>query len=190
MRHTSTPYSCWRPLPRFSPWGRQILESLSCSRASPVQPTQRGLRCTNSLATHTFCVESALRAASKTDEPILDVLRMAPILSFSTDEQYSAATLAKISSLEQSLMHQNTASALRTRGGKKGQQSPQNRTLDPPRVAPMGVVPGPSGPEMDYRGVPDTLPYSTSPLTQASPVSLASERHTKVAPHARDSGSS
>ena len=40
--------------------------------------------------------ESAWRAANKTDEPILDVLRKAPILSSSTDEQYSAATLATV----------------------------------------------------------------------------------------------
>ena len=70
--------------------------------------------------------ESALRAAAKTDKPILEVLRKAPILSSSTDEQYSAASLAKIASLEQSLMHQNTASALHTlasqRGGKTGKQ--------------------------------------------------------------------
>ena len=38
--------------------------------------------------------ELALRAANKTDEPILDVLRKAPILSSTKDEQYSAATLA------------------------------------------------------------------------------------------------
>ena len=44
------------------------------------------------------------------------------------------------------------------------------------------MVPGPCGPEMDYQGVPDTLPHSTSSLAQANPVSLTSERHTKVAP--------
>ena len=53
-------------------------------------------------------------SANKSDEPILDVLRKAPILSSNTDEQYSAAMLKKVSSLEQSLVHQNTASALRT----------------------------------------------------------------------------
>ena len=88
---------------------------------------------------------SALRGANKTDEPILNILRKALILSSSTDEQYSAATLAKVSSLEQSLTHQNTASALRTlashRGGRGDSSSPQNRPLDPPGVAPVGVAP-------------------------------------------------
>ena len=50
-------------------------------------------------------------------------------------------------------------------------------------------MPGPCSPEMDLRWVPDTLPQSTSTHTQTSPVSLNSERHTKVAPSSRDSGS-
>ena len=40
--------------------------------------------------------ESALRAAGKADEPILDVLRRAPVLSSSTEEQYSAAMVAEV----------------------------------------------------------------------------------------------
>ena len=63
-------------------------------------------------------------AANKTDDPIRDVLRKVPILSSPTEEQYSDDTVAKVTALQQSLAHQNTASALRTlasqRGGKKG----------------------------------------------------------------------
>ena len=54
----------------------------------------------------------------------------------------------------------------------------------------MVVVPGQDCPEMDNRGVPDTLPYTTSSLAQGCPVSFTSERHTQVAPTARDSGAS
>ena len=66
--------------------------------------------------------KSALRSANKTDKPILDVLRKAPILS-STEEQYSAATLAQIATVEQSLTHQNTASCVSS-SGKNGRQMP------------------------------------------------------------------
>ena len=52
------------------------------------------------------------------------------------------------------------------------------------------VVPGQCCPELDHGGVQDTLPHSSSSLTQANPVSLASERLTKVAPHSRDPGAS
>ena len=48
--------------------------------------------------------ESAFRAASKTDEPILDVLRRAPVL-YTMEEQYSAATVTEIAVLEESLKH-------------------------------------------------------------------------------------
>ena len=41
---------------------------------------------------------------------------------------------------------------------------------------------------MDVRRVPDTLPYSTSIITQTSPVSPPGERHPKVAPASRDLG--
>ena len=69
-----------------------------------------------------------MRTAGKADEPILDVLKRAPVLTSSTEEQYSAATVAEVAELEQTLTHQNTASALRTlasqRGSKKGWQQP------------------------------------------------------------------
>ena len=84
-------------------------------------------------------------AANKTDEPILNVLRKATILSSTTDEQYSAATLAKVSSLEQSLAHQNTASALRNlafhQGGKGGQQQPAKLSSGPTRGGTRGRSP-------------------------------------------------
>ena len=40
--------------------------------------------------------KSALRAACKADEPILDVLRKPSVLSSSTEEQYSAAGVAPV----------------------------------------------------------------------------------------------
>ena len=52
----------------------------------------------------------------------------------------------------------------------------------------MVVVPGRDSPEVDLRGVQDTLPHSTSTHTQGSLVSPTSERHTQVAPITRDSG--
>ena len=61
------------------------------------------------------------------------------------EEQYSANTVAQVAALEQALMHQDTASALRTlasqRDTKKGSQQASNRPLDPSRVAPVGVAP-------------------------------------------------
>ena len=46
--------------------------------------------------------ESALHAANKSDEPILNVLRKAPVLSFCAEEQYSADKVAQVAVLEQS----------------------------------------------------------------------------------------
>ena len=42
---------------------------------------------------------------------------------------------------------------------------------------------------MDLQRVPDTLPHSTSVITQTCPVSPAGERHPEVAPASQDSGS-
>ena len=83
--------------------------------------------------------ESALHAADKTDEPDLEVLRRAPVLSSSTEEQYSAATLAQVAMLEQSLTNQNTASALHTlasqQGGNNGLQQPSKPSSGPAQGA-------------------------------------------------------
>ena len=97
----------------------QLLSGLACT----VYPTRDALyKQLGNL--HILCRESALCAANKTDEPILNILRKAPILSSSTEEQYSADTVAQVTALEQSLTHQNTASALRIlasqRGSKRG----------------------------------------------------------------------
>ena len=89
--------------------------------------------------------ESVLCAAGKANEPILDVLRRPPVLSSSTEEQYSAATVAEVASLEQFLTQQNTASALRTlasqRGGMKGWQQPSKPASGSTRGGPCGVAP-------------------------------------------------
>ena len=44
----------------------------------------------------------------------MDVLSKAPILASSTEEQYSAHTVAQVATLEQALMNQNAASVLCT----------------------------------------------------------------------------
>ena len=116
----STPYSCSRPYPRSSLLVRAILELLS-GLSCTVYPTQDALykQLANIRILHR---ESALRSAHKTDEPIANVLRKAPVLSSTMDEQYTASTLTEVARLEQSLVHQNTASVLRSlashRGGK------------------------------------------------------------------------
>ena len=136
----STPYSCWRKI--FPPVEgdlrvTQLLSGLACTAYLTRDALYKQLGNLRILR-----IASALRAANKTDEPILDILRKALILSSSTGEQYSAATLAKVSSLEQSLTHQNTASALRTLASQRGDSnSPLNRPLDPPGVAPVGMAP-------------------------------------------------
>ena len=85
--------------------------------------------------------ESALLSTGKTDKPFLDVLRMAPVLPCSTEEQYSPAMVAQVAALYQSLTHQSTASVLRTLMSQRDGSSPQNRPLDPPGVAPVHVAP-------------------------------------------------
>ena len=61
-----------------------------------------------------LCRESALRALHRTTGPVMDVVRKAPILESSTDQQYTADTVAQVAALEQALTHQKTASALRS----------------------------------------------------------------------------
>ena len=61
-----------------------------------------------------FFIESALCAACRSDWPVVDVLRKAPILVSSTEEQYTADTATQVAALEEALAHQKTTSVLRT----------------------------------------------------------------------------
>ena len=66
----------------------QLLSGLACT----AYPTQDALyKQLGNL--HILRRESALRAAGKADEPILDNLRRAPVLSSSMEEQYSGGSL-------------------------------------------------------------------------------------------------
>ena len=58
--------------------------------------------------------------------------------------------------------------------GIKGEEVLSDRCKTPFRTS-VAVLPGLCSPEMDCRRVPDTLPHSTSSLTQASPVLLPGE---------------
>ena len=57
--------------------------------------------------------ESALRTARRADRPAMDILRKAPILASSTDQQYTADTVAQAVAWVQAFTHQNSASVLR-----------------------------------------------------------------------------
>ena len=72
----------------------------------------------------------------------MDVSREAPILAFSTVEQYSADTVAKVAASEQTLTHQNTTFALRTLASqldtKKGNQQSSKLSAGPTRGCTHG----------------------------------------------------
>ena len=105
--------------------------------------------------------ESALCTARGSGGPVMDVLRKAPILASSTEEQYSADTVALVAALEQALTHQDTMSALRTlasqRDTKKGSQQPSKPSSGPTWGGTCG------------RGSRGHKPYAWSACSESAP---------------------
>ena len=75
----------------------QLLSGLACT----VHPTRNVLY--KQLGNLRILRRESALCASKADEPILDILRKAPVLSSSTEEQYFAATVAQVAALEHCL---------------------------------------------------------------------------------------